>query len=63
MADLANIRFITITVEPGKDVEVNWDGFAYWEAEAALEAAADHIAIARIRAEDASGSDGDTTDE
>lgn len=34
--EFPNLRIITISVEPGKEVEVNYEGFAHWEAEAAL---------------------------
>ena len=34
--NLPNLRIITISVEPGKDVEVNYDDFHFYEAEAAL---------------------------
>lgn len=37
---LPNLRIITIAVTPGEDVEVNYEGFAHWEAEAALYRAA-----------------------
>lgn len=48
MVDMTNIpdpgfRMITIIVRPGKDVEVNWTGFAHYEAEAALRRAYDLI--------------------
>ena len=38
-----HLRIITISVEPGKDVEVNYDGFHFYEAEAALVRAIEHL--------------------
>lgn len=33
------MRVITVLVKPGEDPEVSYDGFAYWEAKAALKKA------------------------
>lgn len=35
----AGFRLITILVKPGADPEVTYDGFAYWEALAAIKKA------------------------
>jgi len=41
--ELPNLRIITISIEPGKDVEVNYDGFHFYEAEGALVRAIEHV--------------------
>lgn len=34
-----DLRIISVIVKPGKDIEVSWEGFAPWEARAALQEA------------------------